>query len=99
MEKCLNDITADELTSVCDLSALFFTPKEISLQMELRYSDVIEAMEDESSGFYQQFYKGRLQSEVELRKSVIKLAKSGSSPAQTMAMDILNKSKVKMLEK
>jgi hypothetical protein len=54
-------------------------------------------MQDQESDFYKAYYKGRLQSEYDLRKSVVKLAKSGSSPAQTMAMDMLNKSKLKMI--
>lgn len=99
MQKSLIDITAEELLEVENLAALYFTPKEIALQLELKADEVIQAMDDEGSSFYQKFHCGRLQSEVELRKSIIKLAKSGSSPAQTMAMDLYNKSKIKMLDR
>lgn len=94
MLKSLND---DEVKQVEELAAVFFTPKEIAIIMQLNIIDVDEAMEDDEAAFYLAFQKGRLQSEYDLRKSIAKLAKSGSSPAQTMSMDMLNKSKLKML--
>ena len=55
--------------------------------------------DNENSQYYIAFQGGRLQSEVDLRTGIIKLAKSGSSPAQTMALDLYNKSKLKMLDR
>lgn len=98
MLKSLNKITEEELKEVKSLAALFFTPKEIALMLELVPADIAEAMDNEADPFYLAFHGGRLQSEVDLRTSIIKLAKSGSSPAQTMSMDILLKSKIKMLD-
>lgn len=92
-------ITDEEAKQVEELAAVFFTPKEISFIMEFDEAIVAECMNDEDSTFFKSFQKGRLQSEFDLRKSVVKLAKSGSSPAQTMAMDLLNKSKLKMLDR
>lgn len=97
MLKSLADITDEELGEVKNLAELFFTPAEIALMLELNDTEVTESARDEESKFYRAFQSGRLQSELELRKSILKLAKSGSSPAQTMAIDMLNKSKIKML--
>jgi hypothetical protein len=98
MLKSLVDITDEEITTVNELSALFFTPSEIALMMEFHKEEVQEAMLEDSSKFYTAFQTGRLNSEMELRKSIIKLARSGSSPAQTMSLEMLNKSKAKMLD-
>jgi len=99
MEKTAAEITDEEKQEVENLAALFFTPSEIGIMLELNADDVRGAMYDEQSAFYRAFYTGRLQSEADLRKSIMKLAKSGSSPAQTMSLDLLNKSKAKMLDR
>lgn len=95
MPKSLNDIT--DMKEVEELAAVYFTPKEIATIIEVPFAEVEAALCEEGSLFYLAFHKGRLQSEYDLRKSIVKLAKSGSSPAQTMAMDLLQKSKLKMI--
>ncbi len=96
MQQYSNDL----LKQITDLAALFFTPREVAMMLELDVEHFIMQCDiiQESEG-YKAFHSGRLQSEVDLRKSVIKLAKSGSSPAQTLALDMLLKSKVKMIDK
>jgi hypothetical protein len=98
MQKSLNDITEADLQEVKALAELFFTPAEIALMLEIKYAEVKEEIESEEGSFYESFQCGRLQSEMELRKSILMLAKAGSSPAQTMSLDLLNKSKAKMLD-
>ena len=88
------------LKQITDLAALFFTPREIALMLEIDIESFVMDCEFKiGSVQYNAFHSGRLQSEVDLRKSVIKLAKSGSSPAQTMAFNMLLKSNVKMMDK
>lgn len=96
MQKYLNE---EQLKEVTKLAALCFTPREIAIMLELPAADFIQECEIEGSDCYNAFYSGRLQSEVDLRTSIFKLAKSGSSPAQTMAMDMMKQSKAKMLDK
>lgn len=97
MQKSLVEMNVEELKLLEELASYFFTPREILDMLEMSDTSVEFAMENEI--FYTAFQKGRLQSEMELRKSIIKLAKSGSSPAQTMSLDLLKKSQVKMLDK
>ena len=99
MPKFLNDITAEELAEVESLAGLFFSPREISVMLELPLPEILEQIDINAGNFYRAFQKGRLQNEVDLRKAIMQLARAGSSPAQTMAMDLLNKSKAKMLDR
>jgi hypothetical protein len=99
MLKSLNDITAEELAEVERLAGLFFSPREIAVMLELHLPEILEQLDSNEGNFYRAFQKGRLQNEVDLRKAIMQLARAGSSPAQTMAMDILNKSKAKMLDR
>ena len=90
----------DTLKQITELAALFFTPREVAMMLELDIDLFVMECELSPDGKgYLAFHSGRLQSEVDLRKSIMKLAKSGSSPAQTMVLDILLKSKVKMIDK
>jgi len=99
MQKSLNDITNEELIEVENLAGLFFSPREISLMLELRINEIYEQLDSNQGNFFRAFQKGRLQNEVDLRKAIIQLARAGSSPAQTMAMNLLNTSKAKMLDR
>ncbi len=99
MQKSLNEITEEDLQKITDLAALFFSPREIAIMLEIPADDFIILSALADSKIYNAFQSGRLQSEVDLRRSIIKLAKSGSSPAQTMSLDILKLSKVKMLDR
>lgn len=99
MQKSLNDITQEELEEVERLAALYFTPREIALMLQINFSEILPQFDIEDGNFYSSFQSGRLQSEVDLRKGILQLAKAGSSPAQTMAMDLFNKSNAKMLDK
>ena len=92
-------LTEEEVQQITDLSSLFFTPREIAIMMQLDPAAFVMAVSNESTKEYIAFYSGRLQSEVDLRRSIIKLAKSGSSPAQTMSMDMMKHSAAKMLDK
>lgn len=91
MQKSLND---EEKQLIEELASYFFTPREIAEMLEMEPSELIE-----DPVFMQLFKTGRFQSEMELRKAIVKLAKSGSSPAQTMSLDMLNKSKLKILDR
>ena len=90
----------DILIQITELAALFFTPREVAMMLEIDIDQFVMECDLTPNGKgYIAFHSGRLQSEVDIRKSILKLAKSGSSPAQTMVLDILQKSKVKMIDK
>lgn len=97
MPKCLNDITADDLAEVKKLAAVFFSPEEIALILEIDAAAFESACKDGSSDVYNAFQGGVLLSEYELRASVLKLAKAGSSPAQSMSLEMVKMLKVKLM--
>jgi len=99
MQKSLAELTDKDFEDIKNMAELFFTPREIALMMEVSCEIFIDECANPDTKLFNAFQSGRLQSELDLRKSIIKLAKSGSSPAQTMAMDLLNKSTLKMLNR
>lgn len=99
MHKFLPNISTEELEEIKLLSSLFFSPREIAIILEYNAVEFIDQCEIEGSAIFNSFYGGRLSSEKDLRDRIIKLAKSGSSPAQTMALEMLNKSVIKIMDK
>lgn len=98
MRKFLDDITEDELSEVRKFAEAFFSPKEIAIVMEYDIADFVEKCNLEGHKIYNAFQGGFLKSDYEVRLSVVKLAKSGSSPAQSMAISMIDKVKVKIKE-
>lgn len=98
MQKSLDDITDADLEEINKMAAVFFTPKEIAMVLEVDLISFVDACNNEENKFYNAFMGGRLKSEYELRLSVVKLAKQGSSPAQTMSLEMLKQSQMKMMQ-
>ncbi|MES2590896.1 MAG: hypothetical protein V4608_03340 [Bacteroidota bacterium] len=81
-------MTDTELKNTEDTAGFFFSPEETAIICE--FPDSFLDRED----FQRAYKKGRLKRELALRKSVIELAVSGSSPAQVLAVQMLEKSKL-----
>lgn len=89
----------DQLKEIGELAAVFFTPKEIALILEFPVEEFMLDCLDIKTPPGQAFHAGKLKSEFELRKSVLSLAKSGSSPAQSMALDLVKSANMKMIDR
>ena len=92
-------LSDDEKTKIGELAGLFFSPKEVAIIMQLSVAEALKSFRTGSGDFYFSYMSSRLQQEALVRKSVIEFAKKGSSPAQTMALDLLNKSALKFNER
>lgn len=95
----LNDLSEDTLVQIEELGKHFFTPREVATMLEIDEIFMMDSMNIPSSPIYRTYNKGFLQSEYELRKCILQLALSGSSPAQSMAKDIKDKATIKKLDR
>ena len=84
-------LTTEQLNMLERLGATFFTIKEAAIVLQVPYIDLKNQIEDSNSEAHQVYHKGKFQSELEMRESIIKMAKRGSNPAQKMLLDILQK--------
>lgn len=96
MQKSLNDLSSEDFEEIKKMASVFFSPKEIALCMELAISEFVEECNTQETACFNAYQGGLLLSEYEVRLSIVKFAKAGSTPAQTMSMDMLNKVKLKM---
>lgn len=83
-------LTKDQLDEVENLSSYFFSCDEIAIVLDLEPADLEDELLDDSSDVYRAYQRGKLKSKLELRKSILTLAKQGSGPAQTLAMRLLD---------
>lgn len=77
-----------DTAEVEEFAKLMFSPKEICIIME--YDESLS----KSDAFVLAFNKGRFLCEAAVRKSIFSLAANGSSPAQTLAMDLIEKGRL-----
>lgn len=85
-------LASEQLTEIEEFAALHFTKAEISIIMEFANDEI------ENTHVKEAMNRGRLKSEAEVWQSIFRLAKQGSSPAQTLAIQRINKLKAKDYE-
>ena len=70
-----------------------FNRHEIAVIMEVDPVELSDLLLDKQSPACKAFQRGRLKREAELRKGIFDLAQNGSSPAQTMAIKLIENAK------
>lgn len=83
----MTDIQLDEVEK---FAGLFMKPSDIAIILNIPESDFKSAINDSSTECFKRYHKGKLLSESELRKSVLTMAKQGSSPAQSLASKLID---------
>lgn len=86
-------ITNEILLEIEEMAGLFMTPKAISIIIGIDEDNFRDALDDEDSLIYKHYYRGHYKAEAELRTAIMRLAKQGSSPAQTLALKLWQESK------
>jgi len=88
------NLSAKQLKYVEELGGAFYTPHQIANIMELDTDEIDRMLANRNSEFYKHYWRGFYTSDYEHRQSVIKLAKMGSSPAQTMVESLIKQAKM-----
>jgi hypothetical protein len=82
------ELNSDQLKEIEELAGLMFLPDKICLVMDIDVKHI------NTHHFKLAFEKGRLKQEALVRKSIFEHAKNGSSPAQAMAVKMIDDSKL-----
>jgi len=85
------NLTDEQLKQVEEYASYFFSPKEICIILGIDHKTTLTIEGSEFSNAYQ---KGSLLSQAKVRKSIIDLAQKGSSPAQALAVQMMDKIKI-----
>ena len=87
MEKMLNK---EQLEQLEELGAAFTSIEDAAVILQVNYVNLGTRIACKESEEHQHYHRGRLKSEFETRQSIVNQAKQGSSPAQVLAMRLIN---------
>ncbi len=87
-----------DFDQIKELSGLFFSPTEIAIMMEYPIGHFREQSKDQGSKVYRALLSGRLQSQIDFRKSIKTLAIQGSAPAQTHLLTLISDLTSKLID-
>ena len=87
------EYTSEICEQITRMSAAAFTPQQIAFAMGLGKEEFLLQMQDEKHPASIAFYKGFYSSELAIRENVFQLARSGSSPAQTLATKLFDETR------
>ncbi|MBA4304608.1 MAG: hypothetical protein C0424_10325 [Sphingobacteriaceae bacterium] len=88
-------LTAEQLATLNNCGKLLLPPADVAFYMQLSTDEVELMLKDAGHAGFDAYHAGRINTELELRASILKYAKAGSSPAQTMAKQLLDSLKSK----
>lgn len=82
---------SDTLLQIQPMASSLMQPREIAILLDLdpdKYEHEIN--HNTNSDIYRHYYKGRLQTKLDMRKIMIQLAKAGSPQAEVLADKYIN---------
>lgn len=93
------NLSEEQLSMVEEMAGLFFSPELIAVNLELNEKDTeffVNAviMQNLQSDITKAYFKGWLQTEIELRRAIKQSAMNGSSPSQQMMLNYKRESKI-----
>jgi AcrR family transcriptional regulator len=84
------ELSDEELQMIESMGANGFTPAEIAEVLEINRPSFEHYFSDHDGQIYKRYRKGYLQAQLTLRERIMKDAKNGSSPAQTLMKKIFD---------
>lgn len=83
-------VSEAQLEQITRLAEAAFSPKEVAYILGMEQEVFIAALEEDSHPINQAYFKGFYTQDLAVRESVFLLARSGSSPAQNVALKQLD---------
>jgi hypothetical protein len=87
------ELSEDDLKEVTRMAAAAYSPRQTAFALGIPPTTFLEWMQDENHVASVAFFKGFYSSELVIREGVFQLARSGSSPAQTLALKIFEETR------
>lgn len=88
--------THEICNEIREMASLLFGPEEIAKVLGIEVNELVDSLAVTDHPAARAYAAGMLQTELELRRSILRLAKQGSSPAQTMSLKILDSLRLKL---
>ncbi len=85
------NLSEEQLSAISDMASLFYTPKEIAINLEVDIDDFDMEIKSEQGPVYKAFMKGWFESDMKLRRSTLQSAINGSTPSIQVIENYKNK--------
>lgn len=88
------NLTDELLQQVHDNAALFLSPEEIAVLLDLDVSRFCAEIKSKKGFIYTRYMKGKTESKKAIRENVVKMAKHGSPQAEELAEKYISEQKI-----
>jgi hypothetical protein len=85
------NLTEQQLNAITDMASLFYSPKEIAINLEVDIDEFDIEIKSEHGAAYKAFMKGWFESDIKLRRSTLQSAINGSTPSIQIIENYKNK--------
>lgn len=87
------ELSEDILEEITRMAAAAYTPKQTAFALGISPGEFNAWMQDENHDVSIAYFKGFYSSELVIREGIFQLARTGSSPAQTLAIKIFDETR------
>lgn len=84
----MKKLTEEELNNLKEYGAVLMPLDKVAIIFQVNQEEFINEVKNSQTEANKAYYTGFYLTEIEIRKSIISLAKGGSSPAQTQAIKL-----------
>lgn len=88
------NLNSDELAIITKMAGLFFTPREIAINLQVTEADLREHIAKHGSDIEKAYSAGIILGDIKLRTGIMQAAEHGSNPAQVLMLKIKEDSEV-----
>jgi hypothetical protein len=88
-------LTPEQIENIILMAELFFTPAEISVNIEAHNDEFLQEINTTGSDAWKAYTTGKIKGEFKLRTGIMTAAEHGSHPAQQLMLQIKADSEVK----
>ena len=92
------ELTAELLDEITKVASCAYSPKQVAFILGISPGEFCELVKDEESDASIAYYKGFFSSEMSVRESVLKLARDGSSPAQSTSIELFKHARKELIK-
>lgn len=91
------ELNEEQLTEITRLGAAAYNPKQTAFALGISPATFLSWLKDDEHAATIAYFKGFYSSELAIREGVFLLARSGSSPAQTLALKLFDETRIKII--
>jgi len=88
-------MTEQQLNIISDMAAHFMTPHEIAIVLGVDHEEFMLSIADRTTIEYLHYHKSKIESILEIRRKVVKMAKSGSPQAEMLVTGFIKDQQIK----